>query len=327
MRAPFWRASLLLLISASASACPLYSAFSPLQWFNVLKRNVSSRAKSAPVPSLLAATGKANALFLVQKKYGYSFDPKFVEPMGKAIEEASGKIQGALAGGQPITEARVFEWMDGIARTRAAIAKSRGEDEGYGVAHPRTEAELPRDFLGNVERDVLTKDYLSINPDHVAFRHAPFYERALKRANDSADNRKRKSETRNFQAFGEEFPGSVAINFGDIIIIFHPTLEESVTTLNRGMKELALAINDKHISEAEFIDRAAQAYALLMHATPYERGTPSIVEGFIDSALRAKFGKTLGQKTEEPFWEVILRSPAQGPFRGPDFLRCFAGGS
>jgi hypothetical protein len=74
------------------------------------------------------------------------------------------------------------------------------------------------------------------------------------------------------------------------------------------------------LTEEEKLDFLAEAYFLLMHATPYYCGSPAVVESFIDAYLRADLYKRLTHKKREPFWDVIFWDLTRGKYKGVDFL-------
>lgn len=316
----------LCLLAAPAFGCSTgYSWLLPTTWIARIQARFA--VPKPPPPPLLEAGTKADARFLVQTKYGYDFNPAFVGPMTKAIEAAKSDISVGLAGTEPITVEQVYAWMDGIAKVRNGIemAEGGGGDGTVGKPMPRSANELRSPGSGP-RFDPTIVDYLSPDPDHFAFRHAPFFDAAVRTAK-AQKPLLAKAATAKLQisAFGESFPATAIVGMDRVAIVIHPGARDSIPIHRRAVEEIAKALNDKTISETEFVDRLAQSYALLMTATPYHRGSPSIVESLYDAALRAKFGKTFGRKTEEPFWQVVLRTPAQEPFRGPDFLRCFGG--
>jgi hypothetical protein len=320
---------LLLLLSLvaplPASACrPVFAWLNPVSWMTAIQERFS--APKPPPPKLEAAGPQADARFLVQEKYGYDFDPAFVRPMSRAIERSEAKIKEKLASGETVTADDVYAWMDGIAAVRAAIAREKDpSDRAFGRHHNRALSDIPVDHHGDLLEET-SVDFLSPDPDHFAGRHAPFYDAAVKAAKAHLPGLRKSGQYPAFVAFGETFRGSSVLSFEKTAQVYHPSDRTAIPMRQRAVEELARAINDKSIGEAEFVDRLAQAYSLFANATPYERGSPSIIESFYDSALRAKFGKTLGRKSEEPFWQVVLRGANQPAFRGPDFLRCFAGG-
>ncbi len=309
----------------SALGCgPEFSVLRPRSFLYYIQQKLGL-VRAAPPPALLAAGPNADARFLVQTKYGYEFDPAFVGPMGKAIEKARDSMLESLAAQKPVTADDVFAWMDSIAATRAEIAASKGDADSIGRPQRRKFEDGPNQKY----REVFTQDVLSPDPDHFAYRHAPFFEQAVKVAREQESLRKSKRKYSTMTAFGKTYPASNVIDAagGRAAVVFHPPDGESIPMRIKAAEELAKALSSPTITEAEFMETAAQSYALFMQANPYERGSPSIVESFLDASLRAKFGKTLGRKTAEPFWEVVLRVPGQAPFNGTDLMRCFGGGA
>lgn len=240
------------------------------------------------LPELLPVQGPPDAKFLIQTKYGYAMENEsFSGPMARAILRTTEALQRHLRQGETLSPKRSRELMDSIAQDRFFIAlDSRDKDAHlYGYPIPETEEDSKEPLS-----DLLVYDALTDDPHD---RHYPYFASAKRFAELKADRR--------ITVDGEVFLASFSYMAGPHLIrMMHPTYDEMIPLRRKGFAILSAAISDPGISERAFLDRLAAAYQLFVHATPYERGSPSIIEAFYDAALRAKFGKTLPGNPANP---------------------------
>lgn len=283
-----------------------------------------------PARALMPATAAPDASFLVQSAYGYKRDPAFVEPMAEAIAASAGFLKEALAKGERVSPRDVKEMMNYVARVRQDIAAEKGDRDWHNFGNEIPEDEdAPHSLIdpdgSPMPRDVFTGattiDFLNNDP---ADRHYPFFwEAALAQKRQHDD-----PKGQDLVVDGVAYPVSLVHNSPwrtGALMLVHPNFSQMTPMRRKAFEVLASAISDRGISEARFMDRLALSYQLLVHATPWVRGSPSIIESYFDAALRAKFGKTLPPKTGEPFWDAALRDPRLGPYTGRDFLKNFGG--
>jgi hypothetical protein len=288
---------------------------------------------------LMPIRGPADARFLVPPAkvgYGYSKeDPKFVGPMAEAIRDGV-RVLAQVSEGRDITTNELRTIMDNIAWVRQDIAYDKGDSDWYnfGARIPEHPSEF-KSFNGNrpfkqrmagpdALRNGTTIDAIPSDEREPGNRHAKLYPRAHEIVTQEGSGSRGPKE-KVFIDFEMHNLSQLRSRGEGLYYLFHPTFEEMVPMRAEAFRLLGEAFNNPTISEKAFVNVMAEAYQLLVHATPYIRGSPAIMESFYDVLLRVKFGKTMPQKTGEPFWDAVFWSPQDGPYTGERFLRNFGG--
>jgi hypothetical protein len=256
----------------------------------------------------------------------------FTRPMAEATDAIRARIEDRVARRQAFTEQDIRDLMDvaGAARRGVAMATSKADPDAdpphsFGARIPESESELKR-YVDETGQYMLkywelgnTSDIAALNGPPRLARHDPYYaplDAIMRRhAGDGV-------------VLGEVEIGGERIKLsrlyredGDFkaIRVQHPNFMYMAPVRRHAREILARAMSDPHIREAEFLDRLAEAYRLLCHATPWVRGSPAAIEATYDAMLRAKFGKSLPPKKGEPFWHAMLSDHSR-PYTGRDFM-------
>lgn len=263
----------------------------------------------------------------------------FTRPMAEADDAIKARVIGQLRERRDFTEQDIRALMDvaGEARRRVAFAESARNPDAddphdFGARIPEAEAEL-----ADYRRDALsllkdweagsTVDTAVLNGPKKVERHNQYYaplDAILRR------HRAGEGDTVSLGKVpigGRDVPLSYIMRAEaefegkqyKVVKVVHPHFDDMAVLRRHARETLARAMSDRSISEAAFMDRLAEAYRLLCHATPWVRGSPAALETTFDAMLRAKFGKGLGAKRAEPFWGVMLW-PENRPYTGRDFL-------
>jgi hypothetical protein len=261
--------------------------------------------------------------------------------MARATDVIRARAAARLAENRPFTEGDIRDLLNlaGDARRAVALA-ARNEEPGaddprsFGARIPESQAEVARyeqesgAYAGRLDLARTVDIAVENGPSRVS-RHNPYYApiaRLLREQNVAGG---RYAGLGNIRVDGHEFPASEfeRITWRDpetgrqypAVQVNHPSYEAMAPMRRHAREIVARAMSDRGISEEAFVDRLAQAYQLLCHATPWVRGSPAAVESTFDALLRAKFGRTLGAKRSEPFWGVMLWDNSR-PYTGRDFL-------
>lgn len=277
-------------------------------------------------------------LCLVQPAYGHSRrDKAFTGPMGEAIAAASARL------GEKVDTRSLRAIMDQeIAPRRRAIEEARKAEneawEAYGAKLPEqldeyeaflkmAGASVPAELraLGAKRGfgEGVTKDFIYRDGTGKKARHNAFFEPADRILRERG-KQGLLAPLGSVTVDGREHKLSILFRdqANNRIIVQHPRYADMAPIRRRAFEILAEAFNDPGIGQAAFMDRLAESYRLLMHATPYDQGSPAIVESLYDAMLRAKFGSALPPKSGEPFWDAIFWPPDR-PYTGSDFLNNF----
>jgi hypothetical protein len=302
-----------LLIYPHLGYCgPHLSRYVPLSCLGIIKEN--------PGPS--EETSQEYGHFLVQRHYGYSVEGPFTYEMGRAIKRVVRSLRQSIEANEPITYVELESYLNILAKTRSDIADSvEGNSKVahlYGVLMPRTQEQLeidnwrfPGQNFGNSLKDAYMRDWVWADKG----RHRPFYGQI----NEAA--KRRQGIAPEIEVLGRSVRLSLLIDYGAYArtLVVHPNFKDCEHLRKAALYRLMNALRREQITVREFFDEVAYAYSLLMHATPFLMGSPSIVESFLDAIVRAKFGLTFNPKRWEPFWSVM----AEGLLTGEEFLRHF----
>lgn len=306
-------------------------------------------------PSLPAAQalkdhvdGDISANCLIHNAYHYQNEKSshLAKAMGRGIQSLIPKIKDAIENYQYVSVNTVKDWLGELAEIRKAVAKDSGslEPYKYGLWLPESESDM-KEFLSKAKingdysydtfrtTDVIgrpdnLKDQMSESNSLIPFfeglRHSYLYPRAL-----YIFHKWQKLAPPNlyhalpYRAQLQLVSIDSAEKQANYIFVVHPTLKE-MTALRREAYLILvdLIINDYKLGEVEKLQRFDHAYLLLMHAMPFYRGTPAIIEAFKDAYLRASLKKCLGHKLREPFWEAIFWDESPRDFTSA-FLNSF----
>lgn len=281
---------------------------------------------------------------LIQGNYRIERSSIFAEKMGEAIQALVPEIKRMLEDPHELSIMIIKEWFNSLALVRKEIAADAGviDSNKYGLWLPDSPSQMERFlYVANLSKthtynsfhltDVIGQpDNLDDMPEmaaewvpfHESKRHSFLYPRAFYRYHHVRDqvchlNGQNFALTR---LSPENHLGSHSrLNY---IMAIHPNLKDMASLRDEAYKVIMhLFYNHAVMSEEKQMDRLALAYYIFMHAPPFYRGSPAIVESFIDAFLRASLNKHLGNKRLEPFWEVIFWPSKK--FSGKDFLGCF----
>lgn len=274
---------------------------------------------------LVLATFPSDATNLIQTRYGFSLsDPIFSRVMGKAVNDTVQEIKLIDQRNENITSEKIRSLMLPLAKARNEIANEKKQVGAirFGLPLPETHNEL-ESFCRKTGDNIplLDAGYILDRIDRDGHgeldRNRELYalaERALQeRPTEQPFQIELGGKNRDLSALVETEPGT--------IVAVHPSFKDMIELRLAGLKSLEFALNNRQLNETELLNELAKGYALLMHAPPYYRGSPSIVEGFIDAIIRARLGKTLPLKTAEPFWDVIFNFKGNEPYTAAHFLR------
>ncbi len=289
---------------------------------------------------LEASSHPVDASFLVQNKYGTAqADPRFVIPFTQAIR----RLTLAMQSTKNVDAAQVKTWLYELASVRSNIALSRQEKHSmlYGFPLPESpESFAFLKFLLDLGDEYTYDNFHTVDvigpssdvhfeedparpflPLFEAPRHSHFYDLA-----QIAEVRHDQRLPRHYVA-GRNYPlstvehGTIDDKFSEPQVVYfvrHPSLPVEKILRNHAYELLASAFKSRNLNSV------AEAYYLLMHATPFYRGTPSIVEAYLDAFLRARFGYTLKPKSGEAFWNAIFFDAHEKAFTIQELLSCFS---
>ena len=237
----------------------------------------------------------------------------FTEGMAPAIAEATQQLQRAMVAGD-VSSQQMRRIMDGVARTRttvkfADLQRQAELDEALGqtwspdlLRRAQSHAQGYGRTLDPTDTRGAMMDTIMLNPNT---RHRAYYDRAA-RALEA-----RGGEIVPYVKLGDDvMPQGTPLNQVlsgrsdqvplpaqyDGFLIMHPKHNVATQISDHAMGMYARVLNDPHMSEASAMDVLARANFLMMHGTPYQLGTPAIVESMNDAVMRARFGKTFPQK-------------------------------
>lgn len=278
-----------------------------------------------------------DGLCLIQSKYAKTNNPQLPAGMAVAIKEASESLEHSFSDQDVFTSDAILTLLKKIAEKRALLAKELKTDWAhlYGLLLPTEQSQMPefckvvkcdpnvslhgfyiRDVIGHPNNPdaelVETEDLI---PYSEGKRHNFLFDRASQLL---SNDQKFITLT---QITKETKTGQQAI----FIFTVHPSLGQMVAMRHEAYQRFSDLLNRRgDLSEGEKMDEIAKIYFLLMHAQPFYRGTPAIVESLLDAYLRVDLKKKLPLKTIEPFWEVILFDESKGEFKGEDFLKSYS---
>ena len=293
------------------------------------------RVPQAESPALPEAQEAADGKFLPPPEYAGHIDAganqDFMRTMSGAIDAATRDLAAELQSGKTLTAADLRAMMDRVAESRHQAARAAKDSNwrNYGNAIPEDAAHLAEFYAKGDGRPIedhaegLERKELLALQDHAVWdniaqtgRHSSQHDSALK---DLQAQRFPQVEID-----GHTYTLSIVVGAGDgVLQVQHPDFQTMIPLRAKAFEILAKAVSDPNISEAALLDSLAESYFLLMHATPYVRGSPAIVESFYDAVLRAKLGKTLPPKIREPFWDAMFWDTKKGPYTAKQFLSNF----
>lgn len=282
-----------------------------------------------------AQDAPVDASFMVVRipEYQRVHDPAFTTGMSEAITDATESFSELLASGG-VSAGDIAMIMAEIGTKRREIAYRENdppppEDSPYrrrfeyGRSIAETLEDMDRWYIRTGERRTwASRDYIKRDPNT---RHAPFFERAEDFIKSHGP-----SEAAGELRFSHPHTGKlmrvggtmVQRRSADEIMMVHPKLEDSALIEEAAYQELAEWLSDPHASLDNADEVVGRVLYMLMHGTPYELGSPSMVYALFDAALRARFGVTLPRFVEgiEPFWEALFRSEEEFVERLPSFF-------
>ncbi|CAN7376975.1 hypothetical protein LJR230_002160 [Trinickia sp. LjRoot230] len=255
---------------------------------------------SHPYRALAQANGPTTGAFLVPRLQNYEPKPEFIRQMAAAGERTAGALSDLIAR-ESATPATVQEALRKLGDERRAIAFALTPHED-GVS----------DYGRIVRPDEWTEDLVTNKPTD---RHFVHFARAIQWARTNMDHQRTTGKTPKqyidvvIGSAQHVVPLAFPIEFyGRTVRIIHPNGREALPLVNRAYELFSQVLTNPALSEEDAMLRLGEAHYLLMHAQPFRRGTPSIVETFIDATLHARFQAELPPKREqiEPFWEAIF---------------------
>lgn len=297
----------------------------------------------------------ADGLHLVQRNYGYVPHGDFIDSMSTVIKSVQAKILQARSGKKNITSRQVQEWLDEIAAVRAEVEQRRRAAEtlppherrelnDHGRKTPDSLAEFRQNNseVDNAAGNTPSADHSAKKWFHVATmqdnvpkehgRHLAYYRvvaEAAERMAKKFDRSEVQGKGPTVKVDGENYP----ITFlqaerksgQDYVVAIHPSFFHSIPGRRKAFQLMADALNRKDATPEQMTDTFATAMFLLYHNLPYLKGTPSIVESFMDASLRAAHERKLpSSKESEPFWDIMAWDPTNGPYTGQALLRNYA---
>jgi hypothetical protein len=212
----------------------------------------------------------------------------FVVGMSKAISNAVINLQD-MRHRTPLYDRDIVKVLHEIAEQRRDIAKNRTDQEDWDL------------FGAPIAELHGQRGPIDLIPDVDADRHY-FY---LERARDAY----RKAARTVIATPGGDIPGSVILDDGQNgFVVQHPSKAACTTLMSIAYRIYAKLFEIPAHKECDFVKRIAEATYLLMHATPFIRGTPACVQALNDAVARVLIEKTFPNfKSQiEPFWEAIF---------------------
>ncbi|PCH52945.1 MAG: hypothetical protein COC20_01530 [Cellvibrionales bacterium] len=208
----------------------------------------------------------------------------FVSDMSKVISYAVTDVNSIQLSGSANGD-RIREVLNKIAVMRKRIAINAGDEGSQLFGKALTKERGPRDLIPNDEE------------------HRHYY--YLDRARNAYEN-------------GVQL--SVSIPAGLIECsktiedghkgyeIQHPTKQDCEKLSAYAFENYSELFNGKVTGEQNIISVIAKCTYLLMHGTPFVRGTPACVQALNDAIVRILIGKTFPRFKDnvEPFWEAIF---------------------
>lgn len=244
--------------------------------------------------------------FLQPNVPGYTPDRHFAAGMGEAIDNAQRQLAEARKNGD-VTPEQLREILGGIGAKRRDLAEDayRRDPSDPDLAQNRQHYGRPLNDHERPPEDI-------IFPDN---RHAAF----LTRAQELFDRQLAEGlPTTTVNVKGVDHQVSLSTVWpvrkedGTMgMKVVHPEIKDMKLLEARGYELMAEVMNNKKLTEAQAVDKMAEANFLFMHGTPFLRGSPASVEALNDAVMRQRFGKTFPPKTPgvEPFFEAVLADP------------------
>lgn len=284
-------------------------------------------------------------LFLTPPQYLQAHpDITFNQEMGKVAIDLVAKLRNI--GTRNLDEIQIADLLKEIATKRQELAKTGFKHpdqraEIYGYPCPTSVREYVT-YLKDVCRSALGKyssyeekakndlkrrgtfgDYITISKRD---RHSFIYAKASQYVSELRKPKSWSSVQINREVIElsvickEEdgyFPGNLVDGQPELVVL-HPSLENM-----HKIRKLAYTIlKEAFQSQPWNLDKVAEGYRLLCHATPFVNGSPSIIETFIDAMFRS-IGMAFPMKSSEPFWDAIFHKDSDGPYTWKRFMQNF----
>ena len=241
-------------------------------------------ALSRPLPD--SQDRPADASFMVPDVPSYlPFHRKsFVAGMSEAIDEAVQNLRD-IRSGTDVKAKQIVVVLNGIAERRRKIAYKAGDPEWRLFGKSLEKVRGPRDLI----------------PDDEYHRHYSYFERA-RRACDEG------SKIVITTSAGHIRGSEVKEDGEGGYIVQHPATAECRKLASIAFQQYAELFGKPTPSERDVVHAIAGGTYLLMHGTPYVRGSPACVQALNDAVARVVIGKTFPSFSTgiEPFWEAIF---------------------
>lgn len=208
----------------------------------------------------------------------------FVSGMSKAIAEAVARLQESRSRTSVEAE-HIAHILNRIAKRRQEIARDALDNEWELFGKPLEKESGPRDLI----------------PADNHHRHYSYLERARI---VYAEGLKIIIPTPDGGIAGSE----VCDDGEEGYIIQHPSTVQCAKLASIAFSIYSKLFEKRTPAESDVVNGIAEATYLLMHGTPYVRGTPACVQALNDVVARIVIGKTFPKFGSgiEPFWEAIF---------------------
>lgn len=265
----------------------------------------------------------------------------YLQRMGQGIQKTTQELTRRLQENRNFSETEVRDWMRKVADVRIqAETDVFGNASVYGLEIPNRPEDMKEYMLEVWQRsaEAFPGDSL-VHPEEAFYRlpysavdyieaDREFREHYL----DAADRVvwQKKHPNPSITIEGKTYPLSTVSSekFGQDLDynVHHPTFVESAKMRDQAYGLLQKVLNSKSQTPSrETLNQLARAHFLFMHAVPFLRGSPSIVEAMMESVLQAKFNMGFPKtKIREPFWQAMFWKPNEKPdFTWDDLMSCY----
>lgn len=267
----------------------------------------------------------------------------YLQRMGQGILLTQSDISQRIRNATPVSIDEIRTWQRQLAVTRGQAEKDRfGHPFLHGLELPDRPEEMgaylseyarrsgepfPEELTANPEKTFRTFPYSASDQVAQGSTFERYYDDAEKLFNWQTRQR---SPYRFMTVGGQRYPLSrIDMSWSGpqrVFYVAHPNYEDSSDMRAQAYKLIQEVINSKEKPpKAETLNQLARAHFLLMHATPFTNGSPSIVESLIESILQAKFEIGLPKgKFREPFWQAMFWDVQAKPdFTWDDLMSCY----
>ncbi len=263
--------------------------------------------------------------FLVQAAYGYSSDQNkyFVQEMGKSIQSVEQSLIAIRNSKQKFTVEKIEELMDRLASTRQKIAEKH---ERLIIAFKYGKKIKVTDQCPAGDQ-ILPPGSKTRNEKYYNFIVGRFSPNSFEKSIAIGLKLGSKIEKGCSFKFREYEEGIDNLDI-KTIVVKHPIGQRHHTIKTHALKRIENALNtlqkqnDNGMSLPDYLNELARAYQLFTHATPYQCGTPAIIESFFDASIRAFFERSFHSKSGEPFWDAVT---TRKTYTGKMFMKNFTG--